>query len=632
MKKKLHFCLLKGQWSHVRLLLSVIVAHVLVFADANALEVYHKYYPEYRRVNDGVMSFEQADMESVSYNPNAGRVDVTYDEGLPLEIETSILLATDFVEKRIVTNTPLKVRIEMYHFGDEGVDSKYTTLADTDVCYVYDEESDRCYPTSLYRQTYSGIADEVEYDGVIRLSADEVWGVAHNDNGRREHNIMTYLLRGYMRILGMCSSIEYSDEGAVMTLPSFTTYDDLVFFPYEKGEEKLEGYDYGMPLTILEFEKDVPVSAYEDYFRRQCPVVKSDPNLLCALSNVRDQSGHYGYEYLDYDRGTGPMANAIRTYIMGKNIDENSGQILDAIGWSSVRASGIMEAKAEDLDYRLVNVNNPENTDGVWDARDFDLMTFNLDMKEPMEILSSRIAISYPYIGGSGPEEFLVSETLPCQFRMPDNATIEKMERNVYGDIYGYIEGTVVCKDEDGLIKELPVSYRVSIRLTPEVRSISLIGVEEVSDGREYRLVARTVSMTGLPYGNGYEDASFTLEARPMPDGSWGYLTYARGYLIEESNVEVDEAVFPLTLSYIYNGRSGKDRASIVLNSLEEAAGVDDIVVDAADWDTVEVYTLDGIRVMKGTADTSIDALPSGVYVKVYKSGDCVVDRCKIRK
>ena len=119
---------MKAGW---KLLAGIIFAMANAAPDANALEVYHRYYPEYRRVNDGVMSFEQADMESVGYNPHAGRVDVTYDEGLPLEIETSILLATDFVEKRIVTNTPLKVKIEMYHFGDEGVDSKYTTLAYT---------------------------------------------------------------------------------------------------------------------------------------------------------------------------------------------------------------------------------------------------------------------------------------------------------------------------------------------------------------------------------------------------------------------------------------------------------------------------------------------------------------------
>lgn len=612
---------------------------VIIFAmanaapDANALDVYHRYYPEYRRVNEGVMSFVQSDMDPVGYNPHAGRIDVTYDAGLPLEIETSILLATDFVEKSIVTNTPLKVRIEMCHFNDEGVDSKLKTLADTDVCYVYDEESDRCYPTSLYRQTHSGIADEVEYDGVIRLSDDEVWGVAHNNNGRNEHNIMTYLLRGYMRILGMCSSIEFSDEGAVMTLPAFTTYDDLVVFPYEVGEEKLEGYDSGIPLNILEFEKDVPVSAYKDYFRRQGAFVKSDPNLLCALSNVIDQSGHYGHEYLDYDRGTGPMANAVRRYIMGKNIDNNSAQIIDAIGWSSVRASGIMEAKAEDLDYRLVNVNDPENTDGVWDARDFDLMTFNLEMKEPMEILRSRIALSYQYAGENSRREFSVSETLPCRFRTPDTDIIEKLERNIYGDIYGYIEGIVVCKDEKGLEKELPVSYRVSIKLKPKVRSISLLGVEEGREGREYRLVARTVSMIGLSYGDGNDDDDlfFMLEAKPTGQ-SVMCDNHARGYLIEESYVEVDEAMFPLTLSYIYEDANWKDSASLVLNSLEEAAGVDDIVGDAADWDAVELYTLDGIRVMRGTGDVSLDGLPSGVYVKVCKSGDCVVSRCKIRK
>lgn len=178
------------------------------------------------------------------------------------------------------------------------------------------------------------------------------------------------------------------------------------------------------------------------------------------------------------------------------------------------------------------------------------------------------------------------------------------------------------------MTKELPVSYRVSIRLKPEVRSISLIGVEEGSDGKEYRLVARTVSMTGLSYGDRDEDTSFRLEARPASSGCLGSFNYAGGYLVEESCVEVDEAMFPLTLSYIYDSLSGSDCASIALNSLEEAAGVDDIVVDADDWDAVEVYTLDGIRVMRGAADASIDALPS----KVYKAGDCVVDRCKIRK
>lgn len=597
--------------------LNFIAVTLLVFAAVSfgrfasqAAEVVYKSYGDFCAAECAEMTYMKA-YKSL-YRNYAGRIEVEYDSSLPAEVVACIRIATDAVEQNILTVTPLRVKIGFKSFDIVEDESQvYSQLTETEVRYVYDEEAGICYPSSLYRQQHPVTTDEVIYDGTIYISEDEDWNCTHSTkktiNGR--HDLTTYLMRAYMRILGIGSAIDRTDEGAVISLPAMTPYDYTISFLTDDEESRK------VLLSSLDISDKTPsVDAAKVILSSPVAVLPDGTEITRYSGECAHNS--FGLEYT-LDRGL--MMYAENENIMFQSVDHDIRAILNAIGWGAERIGYKHDWTGADLSYYLVN-GEVSNWAGIWSSKDF-----TLESKEPLTVKESSLTLYYPMADGSGYRHAQTSTSYPWRFEYPTEADRAQCELNIHGCIYAYFVGYAIVENEAGEEFRLPLSYRASIGRPPMIVDARVAGwapwlscITVISGGTHAEIELLKDGNTIAGYNN-YYSGQF-VEYFDLPNFINGELIF--------SDIKVE---YPVDIRISVTNDYGSDERIINVPSAD-FVGVETVAEESASWDSVELYGINGQYLGTFLTDDILEAYPAGLYILLYKSGHDIVKREKVCK
>lgn len=591
-------------------LFSIIAAAMLCLVGtvfpAQAQKVFHKSYGDFCIADYAEITYRRPYLPD--YYNYAGQIEVEYDASLPSEVIACIRVATDIVEQNLLTVTPLRVKIGFKHFDrvQEGIHT-YSQLSETEVRYVYDEEADVCYPSSLYRQTHPSTTDEVVYDGSIYMSEDEVWNCTHNARRARaaRHDLTTYILRGYMRILGMASAVDRTDEGAIMGLPALTPFDHLVSF-VSSGDEPRK-----TSLSSLELSEETP-SAEAAKVIMLSSVAEMPDGEEILLYTGKFPGGSYGLGHI-YDYSV--MTFIEDENVMCQRVDEYTRAILNAIGWGADRIGYKRNWSGEDLAYYLVNFRDT-NWKGTWSSKDF-----TLESKEPLTVKESSLTQSYRMADGSGYRQVQTSTSYPWHFEFPTEEERAQCELNIYGCIYAYFTGYAIVENEAGEEYRLPLSYRASIGRPPKIIDARLEAMEPYVN-------CLTVICGGKQAGIEVLKDEKTLY---KSDKYSSYIGRFVEYFESDYISSFGDFEYPVDIRISVTNDYGSDEKIINVPSAD-FVGVETVAEESTSWDSVELYGINGQYLGTFLTDDILEAYPAGLYILLYKSGHDIVKREKVCK